>query len=131
MVPCFHCPIATPVAHVYSSRSDEVCTLWQIFEPDHETPPHVHDTAHELFFILSGRGTAFCDGRRFDVGVGDVVVFPPTAGTIWWLLTVTPITPMDPKHTFDVKDVLLMTLGSFWQCTASTMAARRSCFAWS
>ncbi len=56
--------------------------LWtmQIFERDHETPPHTHETAHELFFILSGSGTAFCDGQRFSIAAGDVVVFPPTSG---------------------------------------------------
>lgn len=52
----------------------------QIFERDHETPPHTHETAHELFFILSGSGTAFCDGQRFSVAAGDMVVFPPTSG---------------------------------------------------
>lgn len=52
----------------------------EIFERNHCTPPHVHSQAHELFFILSGRGTAFCDGRSFPVAAGDIVVFPPTSG---------------------------------------------------
>lgn len=51
----------------------------EIFERSHQTPPHSHSYAHELFFILSGSGTAFCDGRRFAVQPGDVVVFPPTS----------------------------------------------------
>jgi quercetin dioxygenase-like cupin family protein len=59
---------------------DDSCPGLQIFEPDHETPPHVHETAHELFFILSGSGTAFCDGQRFGISAGDVVVFPPKSG---------------------------------------------------
>jgi mannose-6-phosphate isomerase-like protein (cupin superfamily) len=53
----------------------------EIFERNHQTPPHSHSCAHELFFILSGSGSAFCDGRRFAVHPGDVVVFPPTSGT--------------------------------------------------
>mmetsp|Transcript_21036 Transcript_21036/g.63289 ORF Transcript_21036/g.63289 Transcript_21036/m.63289 type:complete len:517 (+) Transcript_21036:230-1780(+) len=51
----------------------------EIFERNHRTPPHVHSQAHELFFILSGTGTAFCDGRSFPVAAGDIVVFPPTS----------------------------------------------------
>ncbi|KAK9814608.1 hypothetical protein WJX72_008552 [[Myrmecia] bisecta] len=49
----------------------------EIFEPGHRTMPHTHKTAHELFFILAGDGTAFCDGERFAVKAGDSVVFPP------------------------------------------------------
>ena len=52
----------------------------EIFEPDHRTPPHVHEQAHELFFILSGTGEAFCDGQRINISAGDAVVFPPTSG---------------------------------------------------
>jgi mannose-6-phosphate isomerase-like protein (cupin superfamily) len=51
----------------------------EIFEPDHKTTPHTHAVGHELFFIMSGKGEAFCDEERFAVSEGDVVVFPPTA----------------------------------------------------
>jgi mannose-6-phosphate isomerase-like protein (cupin superfamily) len=43
----------------------------------HVTMPHVHHQAHELFFVLSGRGTAFCDGTQFPIVPGDCIVFPP------------------------------------------------------
>jgi mannose-6-phosphate isomerase-like protein (cupin superfamily) len=49
----------------------------EIFPPGHKTTPHVHDTAHEMFFIVSGSGEAFCNGSRFRVGAGDTIVFPP------------------------------------------------------
>ena len=49
----------------------------EIFPPGHRTTPHVHTTAHEMFFIVSGAGEAFCNGTRFRVGAGDTVVFPP------------------------------------------------------
>lgn len=52
----------------------------EIFERNHRTPPHVHTAAHELFFILSGAGTAFCDGCTFPIAAGDILVFPPTSG---------------------------------------------------
>lgn len=49
----------------------------EMFPEGHVTPPHVHDAAHEMFFVLSGNGTAFCDGSSFPLGAGDCVVFPP------------------------------------------------------
>lgn len=48
----------------------------EIFQASHKTPPHVHN-AHEVFFVLSGNGEAFCDGVRFAVGEGDLLLFPP------------------------------------------------------
>ena len=49
----------------------------EVFEPGHMTPPHVHDTGFELFYIIKGSGEASCDGKRWPVGAGDVVVFRP------------------------------------------------------
>jgi quercetin dioxygenase-like cupin family protein len=49
----------------------------EMFPEGHETPPHVHDTAHEMFFVLSGSGSAFCNGSSFSLSAGDCVVFPP------------------------------------------------------
>lgn len=49
----------------------------EIFEKNHETHPHNHPTAYELFFVLSGEGEGFCDDVRFGVKAGDVVVFRP------------------------------------------------------
>lgn len=41
----------------------------EIFTPDHRTSPHQHTVAHELFFILQGNGTGFCNDQRFPVQV--------------------------------------------------------------
>jgi len=49
----------------------------EIFEPGHRTNPHVHSSAYELFFILSGQGEGFCNSERFPVRPGDIVVFHP------------------------------------------------------
>jgi mannose-6-phosphate isomerase-like protein (cupin superfamily) len=49
----------------------------EMFPAGHRTTPHVHTVAHEMFFIVSGGGEAFCNGKRFRVGPGDTVVFPP------------------------------------------------------
>ena len=51
----------------------------EIFERGHKTKPHTHPVSHELFFILAGDGTGFCDDETFPVTAGDVVVFPPTS----------------------------------------------------
>jgi hypothetical protein len=49
----------------------------EIFDRGHRTRPHVHTSAHELFFILSGSGEGFCGGERFPLRPGDVVAFRP------------------------------------------------------
>jgi mannose-6-phosphate isomerase-like protein (cupin superfamily) len=49
----------------------------EMFEPGHRTTPHVHASAHEVFFVLAGQGEGFCDGRRFPLAAGDVAAFRP------------------------------------------------------
>jgi oxalate decarboxylase/phosphoglucose isomerase-like protein (cupin superfamily) len=70
--------------------SPAVCCSFGVeaFEPGHVTPMHIHNTAHELFFVLAGKGEAVfgegedgADGnmrvQRVVLGPGDVAVFPP------------------------------------------------------
>lgn len=52
----------------------------EMFPPGHVTMPHVHNQAHELFFVLAGSGTACCNESVFPIAAGDCVVFPP--GTV-------------------------------------------------
>ncbi len=49
----------------------------EIFEQGGRTPPNVHHEAHEMFYVLSGRGRAYCDGKTYDVAQGDTLVLPP------------------------------------------------------
>ncbi|KAK9843682.1 hypothetical protein WJX81_002112 [Elliptochloris bilobata] len=67
------------LALIYDPLSDQVPFTFgvEIFEAGHRTMPHSHASAHELFFILAGEGEGFCDGSRFPLKAGDVVVFPP------------------------------------------------------
>jgi len=65
-----------PLAEDESSRTPFTFGV-EKFNAGHQTPPHVHDESHELFFILSGEGVGFCDGERFPVAAGDAVVFRP------------------------------------------------------
>jgi len=55
----------------------------EIFRAGHRTPPHVHETAHELFFVLKGSGEVYCGGtsaeHRVPIGPGDLLVMPPGA----------------------------------------------------
>ena len=34
----------------------------EIFEVGGKTPPNAHQDAHEMFYVLSGRGRAYCGG---------------------------------------------------------------------
>lgn len=49
----------------------------EIFEVDGKTPRHKHDHAHEMFYVLSGRGRAHCAGVTYDMAKGDTLVLPP------------------------------------------------------
>jgi mannose-6-phosphate isomerase-like protein (cupin superfamily) len=49
----------------------------EIFETGGKTPPNVHQHAHEMFYVLSGRGRAYCDGKTYEVAKGDTLVLPP------------------------------------------------------
>ena len=49
----------------------------EIFEPGGKTPLHHHDHAHEMFYVLSGRGRAYCGDATYDMEKGDTLVLPP------------------------------------------------------
>ena len=49
----------------------------EIFDPHGKTPPNTHADAHELFFVLSGSGFAYCNGEKFPVRPGDSFIVRP------------------------------------------------------
>jgi len=49
----------------------------EIFDVGGKTPPNVHVEAHEMFYVLSGTGRAYCNGKTYDVARGDTLVLPP------------------------------------------------------
>jgi mannose-6-phosphate isomerase-like protein (cupin superfamily) len=49
----------------------------EIFEVGGKTPRHGHAHAHEMFYVLSGHGRAWCDGKAYEFTQGDALVLPP------------------------------------------------------
>ena len=49
----------------------------EIFDVGGRTPLHGHQRAHERFYVLSGSGRAYCDGKTYEIGQGDTLVLPP------------------------------------------------------
>lgn len=57
-----------------TDRSLTVCV--EIFEVGSQTPPHRHNFAVEMFYILKGEGIAVCDGKETRLHTGDSVLMP-------------------------------------------------------
>ena len=68
------------LAIIFDSQSADnsltVCV--EIFEIGSATPPHRHNFAVEMFFILQGEGIAVCDGKQTSLQTGDSVLMPKT-----------------------------------------------------
>ncbi|MEH2456048.1 cupin domain-containing protein [Nostoc sp.] len=50
----------------------------EIFDVGGQTPPHRHQGAVEIFFILKGEAIAICDGKSATIKAGDSFLMPPT-----------------------------------------------------
>lgn len=62
-----------------STNADNSLTVCiEIFDPGGETPPHRHNFAVEMFFILKGEGIALCDGKEVNLRAGDSILMPKT-----------------------------------------------------
>jgi mannose-6-phosphate isomerase-like protein (cupin superfamily) len=49
----------------------------EIFDIGGRTPPNVHQEAQEMFYVLSGQGRAYCDGKQVMLRRGDSMLLPP------------------------------------------------------
>jgi mannose-6-phosphate isomerase-like protein (cupin superfamily) len=49
----------------------------EIFDVGGKTPPNTHTEAFEMFYVLSGKGVAYCNGEVFHVTPGDSFVVRP------------------------------------------------------
>ena len=56
------------------SANDSLTVCVEIFEVGSKTPPHRHNFAVEMFFILKGEGIAVCDGKETFLHTGDSVL---------------------------------------------------------
>ena len=62
-----------------STNADNSLTVCiEIFDPGGATPPHRHNFAVEMFFILKGEGIALCDGKEVTLRAGDSILMPKT-----------------------------------------------------
>ena len=87
----------------------------EIFDVAGKTPPHAHRQAHEMFYVLSGRGRARCGDKTYEIAKGDTLVLPP--GTEHVVESVGPdklycLTVMVPNEGFAemIRDGQTMTL---------------------
>ncbi|MBE9167885.1 cupin domain-containing protein [Pleurocapsales cyanobacterium LEGE 06147] len=60
------------------SAGDSLTVCVEIFDPGGQTPPHRHNFALEMFFILKGVGIAVCDGKEVPLKAGDSILMPKT-----------------------------------------------------
>ena len=61
-----------------NSADNSLTVCVEIFDVGSATPPHRHNLAVEMFFILYGEGMAVCDGKEIPLGAGDSVLMPKT-----------------------------------------------------
>ena len=61
-----------------TSANDSLTVCVEIFEVGSATPPHRHNFAVEMFFILKGEGIAMCDGKEVPLHTGNSVLMPKT-----------------------------------------------------
>jgi mannose-6-phosphate isomerase-like protein (cupin superfamily) len=71
----------------------------EIFDEHGRTPPNVHRSAFEMFFVLKGRARATCNDRTVELETGDSLLIPPQgthlienigAGRLYMLTTMVP-----------------------------------------
>lgn len=61
-----------------TSANESLTVCVEIFDVDSATPPHRHQFAVEMFFILKGEGMAMCDGKQVPLHSGCSVLMPKT-----------------------------------------------------
>jgi mannose-6-phosphate isomerase-like protein (cupin superfamily) len=68
------------LAIVFDSQTANVSltVCVEIFDVGGKTPPNRHQLAVEMFFVLKGEGTAYCDGKTVRIQAGDSILVPPT-----------------------------------------------------
>ena len=68
------------LAIIFDSESadNSLTVCLEIFDPGGKTPPHRHNFAVEMFFILKGEGIAVCDGKEVTLRAGDSILMPRT-----------------------------------------------------
>ena len=61
-----------------NNANDSLTVCVEIFDVGGATPPHRHNLATEMFFVLQGEGVAVCDGKEVSLHSGDSILMPKT-----------------------------------------------------
>lgn len=61
-----------------TNANDSLTVCVEIFDVGGATPPHRHNLATEMFFVLQGEGVAVCDGKEVSLHSGDSILMPKT-----------------------------------------------------
>ena len=61
-----------------NNANDSLTVCVEIFDVGGATPPHRHNLATEMFFVLQGEGMAVCDGKEVSLHSGDSILMPKT-----------------------------------------------------
>lgn len=67
--------IADPVAD--GDAGIGFTAIIEVYRHGGKTPPNSHTVAHEMFYVLSGTGRAYCEGETVALTAGDSIVVPP------------------------------------------------------
>jgi uncharacterized cupin superfamily protein len=51
------------------------CSRWRMDGPTRNAPAHVHADEEEIFYVLSGSGVVWHEGRGYPVSAGEAIVF--------------------------------------------------------
>jgi mannose-6-phosphate isomerase-like protein (cupin superfamily) len=64
---------------LFEPSRDAVANVYvvEIFTVGGKTPPNVHSTAHEFFYVIAGEGIARCGGSDVTVGPGSALLLHP------------------------------------------------------
>lgn len=64
---------------LFDREKDDVDNIFvvEIFTQGGATPPNIHATAHEFFYVLEGEGRARCEDKSIPIRRGDALLLRP------------------------------------------------------
>ena len=62
---------------ISANEEGQVTAYRVLIKPDQETSESYHKIAEEIYYIVAGKGTAYLDGKVFNLEPGDFLRLPP------------------------------------------------------